>query len=111
MFTILLYKNTLMMYIKVMDRNEKATVTVRIYDSTSKTINKWRGNSPAGLFIDTAVAYYVKSLDSGDVLNKMQKDIEDMKHCQRTNLGLLCEVLKQVGVLDGNGEIQVPSKD
>lgn len=89
-----------------MDKNEKTAVTVRIYDSTSQLINKYRDKASVGLFIKNAVEYYVKSFDKEDDINKIQKDIEDIKHAQRTNLGLLCEVLKQAGVLDGNGEIE-----
>lgn len=93
-----------------MDKNEKAGVTVRIYESTAKNIEKWKGNSSIGLFIDNAVNYYIKSLDNGDDLNQIRKAIDVINERQTTNLGLLCEVLRQAGILNGNGEIEFIKK-
>ena len=93
-----------------MDKNEKACITVRIYESTAKNIEKWKGNSPMGLFIDNAVSYYIKSLDNGDDITQIRKSIELINERQTTNLGLLCEVLRQAGILNGNGEIDFIKK-
>lgn len=94
-----------------MDKNEKATVTVRIYESTAKNIEKWKENAPMGLFIDNAVSYYIKSLDNGDDMTQIRKSLELINERQTTNLGLLCEVLRQAGILNGNGEIDFIKKE
>lgn len=92
-----------------MDKNEKAAVTVRIYDSTLQSINKWKGNSPIGLFIDNAVECYVKSLTkTDDIAKQIKQDINEIQNSQKITLGLLCEVLKQNGVLDAGGDIIIP---
>ena len=42
--------------------------------------------------------------DNSD-MNKILVQISEMRDAVRTNLGLSCEVLKQAGILNGNGEI------
>ncbi|MBO7715823.1 MAG: hypothetical protein J6S85_19830 [Methanobrevibacter sp.] len=92
-----------------MDKNEKAAVTVRIYDSTSQLINKWKGNAPIGLFIDNAVEHYVKYLaKNDDIAKQISQSINEIQNSQKVTLGLLCEVLKQNGVLDAGGDIIIP---
>ena len=84
---------------------EKTAKTVRIYESTANEIEKWRGNKSAGLFIDVAVKFYVKSFNEDEELVKIRKDIELILERTATSLGLQCEVLRQAGILNGNGEI------
>ncbi len=90
-----------------MDKNEKAGVTVRIYESTLQKINRRKGNSPIGLFIDNAIEHYCKYLDNEKLIDKLEHDIEHIKSNQKISLGLLCEVLKQAGILDSGGEIKL----
>lgn len=92
-------------------KNEKATVTVRIFESTSKAIEKWKGMNSVGVFIDDAVSHYIKSLDMDDTLTQIKKDLDVINERQSTNLGLLCEVLRQAGILNGNGEINFEKKN
>jgi hypothetical protein len=93
-----------------MDKNELASKSVKIFESTYELGEKYKGKRTFSLFIDDAVNFYVKSLQEGDPLNKIAKDIEFINERQATNLGLLCEVLRQAGVLNGNGEINFPKK-
>lgn len=93
-----------------MDKNEKAGVTVRVYESTMNKINQWKGKLPIGLFIDNAVGFYVEFLENEDAIHKISQDIKTIEENQRASLGLLCEVLKQAGILNGNDEIQFPIK-
>lgn len=89
-----------------METNEKTAVTVRIFDSTDKIIKEYRGRKSAGMFIDEAVRYYVAhSIDNGDDLKQIKESLEQIRQTGQTNLGLLCEVLHQAGILNGNGEI------
>lgn len=90
------------------NKTEKVGRAVRLYDSTFNTILKWKGNESIGGFIDSAVKCYVRTLDNGDELTKIRKEIELINERQTTNLGLLCEVLRQAGILNGNGEIDFP---
>lgn len=89
-----------------MEANEKTAVTVRIFDSTDKLIKKYRDKKSAGVFIDDAVRYYVAhSIENGDDLARIREAIEQIRQTSQTNLGLLCEVLHQAGILNGNGEV------
>lgn len=89
-----------------MQTNEKTTTTVRIFESTSKLIQKYRGNKSAGVFVAEAVKFYIAhQIDNGDELYRIRTALEEMKQTEQTNLGLLCEVLRQAGILNGNGEI------
>ena len=89
-----------------MSRNEKASISVRIFDSTFQDILKWKGNNTVGVFIESAVEYYIKSLDCGDALSQIKKSLDEINETQATLLGLSCEVLRQAGILNGNGEVQ-----
>lgn len=89
-----------------METNEKTSVTVRIFESTDTLIKKHRERKSAGAFIDEAVRYYVAHcIDNGDDLKRIRESLDEMKQTEQTNLGLLCEVLRQAGILNGNGEI------
>lgn len=89
-----------------MQTNEKTTTTVRIFDSTSRLIQKYRNNKSAGVFIAEAVEFYIAhQIDNGDELYRIRTALEEMKQTEQTNLGLLCEVLRQAGILNGNGEV------
>lgn len=95
-----------------METNEKTAVTVRIFDSTDKAIKKYRGRRSAGVFIDEAVRYYIAhNVDNGDDLARIRESLEQLRQTSQTNLGLLCEVLHQAGILNGNGEISFKKGD
>lgn len=87
-------------------KTEKTTKTVNIYPSTYDTIAKYKGDYQISVFIDIAVRHYVKTMNDNSDMNKILKNIEEIRDAVRTNLGLSCEVLKQAGVLNGNGEVQ-----
>lgn len=94
-----------------MGKDKKTATTVRIFESTSQLIDKWRGNYQIGVFIDNAVKSYIRhELDNGDSLMKIKQAVEAIQQTQATNLGLLCEVLSQAGVLNGNGEVSFQKK-
>lgn len=91
--------------------NENAATTVRIYETTNQLVNKWRGKSSTGVFIDNAVKSYIRhELDNGDDIMKIRQALDELKQNSQTNLGLLCEVLRQAGILNGNGEVSFPKK-
>lgn len=91
-------------------KTEKTTKTVNIYPSTYDTITKHKGDYQISVFIDIAVRHYVKTMNDDSDMNKILKNIEEIRDAVRTNLGLSCEVLKQAGILNGNGEVKF-SKD
>lgn len=86
--------------------NEKTDRSIKVYESTYDLMNKHKGKRSLALFIDDAVNYYIKSMDNGDDITQIKKAIEVINERQTTNLGLLCEVLRQAGILNGNGEIE-----
>ena len=90
---------------------ETANKSVRIFDSTYELVNQYRGKKTATLFIDEAVSFYVKTLNEGDPYNKVVKSIDLINERQSTTLGLLCEVLRQAKILNGNGEIDFKQPD
>ena len=91
--------------------NEKSSKPVKVFESTYDLILRYSGNKTAVQFIDDAVKYYVRSIDEGDPLCKINKQLELINERQATNLGLLCEVLRQAGILNGNGEINFTKPD
>lgn len=91
--------------------NEKSSKPVKVFESTYDLILRHSGNKTAVQFIDDAVKYYVRSIDEGDPLCKINKQLELINERQATNLGLLCEVLRQAGILNGNGEINFNKPD
>lgn len=91
--------------------NEKSSKPVKVFESTYDLILRHSGNKTAVQFIDDAVKYYVRSIDEGDPLCKINKQLELINERQATNLGLLCEVLRQAGILNGNGEINFIKSD
>lgn len=78
---------------------------VQLYPETYDTINKNRGNKTIAIFIDDAVNYYIRSFEESSELKKINDNLNAMKDTQNTILGLNCEVLRQAGILNGNGEI------
>lgn len=88
------------------NKTEKTKKTVNIYPSTYDLIVKNQGDWNLAVFIDVAVKHYVKCMDDNSDINKIYKEIDEIRDAVRTNLGLSCEVLKQCGVLNGNGEIK-----
>lgn len=84
---------------------EKAQKTVNIYPSTYKAIVDNKGDWNISVFIDAAVKHYIKTMNDDSDIKLILKNIEEMRDAVRTNLGLNCEVLKQAGILNGNGEI------
>ena len=90
--------------------NENPSRAVKVFESTIDLINKHKGKLTYPLYIDEAVNYYVRSMDEGDPFTRIMKAVEEIKQTQSTNLGLLCEVLRQAGILNGNGEITPLSK-
>lgn len=79
---------------------------VKVYESTYDLIVKNRGDKSAIQFIDEAVRFYIRSFDEEDPLTKINKTLDLINERQATNLGLLCEVLRQARILNGNGEIE-----
>ena len=90
---------------------EKSSKPVKVFESTYDLILRHRGDKTAVQFIDEAVRYYVRSIDEGDPLCKINKQLDLINERQATNLGLLCEVLRQAGILNGNGEINFTKPD
>ena len=87
-------------------KTEKTQKTVNIYPSTYDAIVANKGDWNIAVFIDVAVKHYVKTKDDSSDMNKVLVQISEMRDAVRTNLGLSCEVLKQAGILNGNGEVQ-----
>ena len=86
-------------------KTEKAQKTVNIYPSTYSAIIQNKGDWQISVFIDAAVKHYIKCLDDDSDLNKINAQITEIRDAVRTNLGLCCEVLRQAGILNGNGEV------
>lgn len=94
------------------EKTEKTVTTVRIFESTATLIDKWKGDLTIGQFIGNAVKSYIRhELDNGDDLLKIFRAIDQINDRQATNLGLLCEVLRQEGILNGNGEVSASKKN
>lgn len=92
-------------------KTEKTTKTVNIYPSTYDTITRYKGDYQISVFIDIAVRHYVKTMNDDSDMNKILKNIEEIRDAVRTNLGLNCEVLKQAKILNGNGEVEFKKPD
>ena len=86
-------------------KTEKTQKTVNIYPSTYNAIVQHKGDWQISVFIDVAVKHYIKTMNDNSDMNKILVQISEMRDAVRTNLGLSCEVLKQAGILNGNGEI------
>lgn len=93
------------------NKTEKTQKNINIYPSTYELIVNNKKEYNIAVFIDIAVKHYLKTINDDSDMNKILKNVEEMRDAVRTNLGLSCEVLKQLGVLNGNGELQVPKKD
>lgn len=89
-----------------MEKTEKATKVINIYQSTYDLIISNKKDWQITTFIDAAVRHYVKSMNDDSDINKIYKEIDEIRDAVRTNLGLSCEVLKQAGILNGNGEVK-----
>lgn len=93
------------------NKTEKTQKNINIYPSTYELIVNNKKEYNIAVFIDIAVKHYLKTINDDSDMNKILKNVEEMRDAVRTNLGLSCEVLKQLGVLNGNGELQIPKKD
>ena len=91
-------------------KTEKTGKVISLYPSTYDLVIKNKGDLQIATFIDEAVRHYVKTIDDSSDMNKILKNIEEIRDAVRTNLGLSCEVLKQAGILNGNGEINFSKK-
>ena len=95
---------------KEVNRFEKVKKNVAIFPSTYDLIVENKDEWPISVFIDVAVKNYIKTMNDSSDMNKILKNIEEIRGTVRTNLGLSCEVLKQAGILNGNGEVQFSKK-
>ena len=86
-------------------KTEKTIKTVNIYQSTYDTIVANKKDYQISVFIDLAVKHYVKTINDNSEMNQILKNVEEIRDAVRTSLGLSCEVLKQAGILNGNGEV------
>lgn len=93
------------------NKTEKTQKNINIYPSTYELIVNNKKEYNIAVFIDIAVKHYLKTINDDSDMNKILKNVEEMRDAVRTNLGLSCEVLKQLGVLNGNGELQIPKKN
>lgn len=91
-------------------KTEKTSKVIKLYPSTYDLIVTNKGDLQIATFIDEAVRHYIKTIDDSSDMNKILKNIEEIRDAVRTNLGLSCEVLKQAGILNGNGEINFSKK-
>ena len=87
-------------------KTEKTGKVISLYPSTYDLIVKNKGDLQIATFIDSAVKHYIKTIDDTSDLNKIYKEIDEIRDTVRTNLGLCCEVLKQAGILNGNGDVK-----
>ena len=107
-FLIIIFYNLSMNEIQKYEKTQK---TVNIYPSTYNAIVENKGDWNIAVFIDAAVKHYVKTMNDDSDMNKILKNVEEIRDAVRTNLGLSCEVLKQAGILNGNGEVQFKKPD
>ena len=87
-------------------KTEKTGKVISLYPSTYNLIVKNKGDLQIATFIDSAVKHYIKTIDDTSDLNKIYKEVDEIRDAVRTNLGLCCEVLKQAGILHGNGDVK-----
>ena len=78
---------------------------VQIYESTFNEINTHKGDNNIASFIDTAILYYIQHESDMSEYKKINERLLEIHETVKTNLGLNCEVLRQAGILNGNGEI------
>lgn len=83
---------------------------VQIYETTFNNINTCKGDCNIATFIDMAVSYYIKHKDDSSDYKQIQKKLSLIHETLKTNLGLSCEVLRQAGILNGNGEVSFVKK-
>lgn len=81
--------------------------SAQLYSKTFETINKNRGEKNIATFIDDAVNYYVMANSERRDISSIRESIDSIRETQRTILGLNCEMLRQAGILNGNGEMNV----
>ena len=91
--------------------NEKAARPVKVFESTYEQITTHKGKKSAAVYIDEAVSFYIRAMNEGDPFTRIMKAVERIEERETTNLGLLCEVLRQAGILNGNGEVSFTKKD
>ena len=92
-------------------KTEKTGKVISLYPSTYDLIIRHKGDLQIATFIDSAVKHYIKTMDDSSDMNKILKNIEEIRDAVRTKLGLSCEVLKQAGILNGNGEVEFKKPD
>lgn len=103
-----------MLYYGIMEKEKKTEKTlkcVNLYPSTYELIVENKKDWQITTFIDIAVRHYVKTMDDKSDMNKIQEQISEIRDAIRTNLGLSCEVLRQAGILNGNGEVKFTKPD
>lgn len=83
---------------------------VQLYVRTYDNIIKNKNEKNIATFIDDAVNYYVASASDKSDIKKIKDEISGIKETQRTILGINCEILRQAGMLNGNGEIDILKK-
>ena len=98
-------ENVFFLYTESMEKKP-----VQLYTGTYDTINRHRGDKTIAIFIDDAVNYYVRSFGDNSELKNINENLTAMKDTQNTILGLNCEVLRQAGILNGNGEVTCTKK-
>lgn len=91
-------------------KTEKTGKVISLYPSTYELIVKNKGDLQIATFIDSAVKHYIKTIDDNSDMNKILAQITDIRDAVRTSLGLSCEVLKQAGILNGNGDVEWSKK-
>lgn len=79
----------------------------QLYSKTFDIINQNRGEKNIATFIDDAVNYYVMANSDRRDIAKIKESLDSIRETQRTILGLNCEMLRQAGILNGNGEMDV----
>lgn len=81
--------------------------SAQLYSKTFDTINRHRGEKNIATFIDDAVNHYVMARSDKSEMTKIRESLDSIRETQRTILGLNCEMLRQAGILNGNGEMDV----
>ncbi len=84
---------------------------VQLYAGTYDTINKNKGEKNIATFIDDAVNYYILSFGKQSEFAMINEQLKLIRETQRTILGVNCEVLRQAGILNGNGEVTFKKND
>lgn len=81
--------------------------SAQLYARTFEAINRNRGEKNIATFIDDAVNHYIMASSEKNDIARIKESLESIRETQRTILGLNCEMLRQAGILNGNGEMDV----